>query len=393
MKKKLISIFLLATVLLVMVCALASCGDAENENTTPAVTSAVSTTHTHAFGEWETANAATCLADGVKERYCSCGEKQTATITATGHKFGDWETTKEPSLTETGEKERACACGFKETETVSKLPLVTTVTAEEWKNALDFSKFTSITVVGSESGAEDGITFEFDATIKYYGGLVHSSYSGRGYDGEDVYISYAPETLDNFYSLGTLCFRELHYLVSDYEELSDFGYSKLTYSVTEKNYRTIDSSGCIYTFWFENGRLVKYSYEENGQAEYLRGTYIFTDENTTERFNIPLDQIRTEYQDIVNSISSSTKFYYYDKSYNKVYCDSDDIKGLLNGITIEVVERYEKGLLDDKIYNYRLETSTMSSERKPIKLDIREGEIYEIKIGSTYENSTYYYTE
>ena len=41
--------------------------------------------HSCEFGEWEVAKRATCTQEGVKERFCSCGEKQTTTIASTGH--------------------------------------------------------------------------------------------------------------------------------------------------------------------------------------------------------------------------------------------------------------------------------------------------------------------
>ena len=43
------------------------------------------TTHTHSFSEWTIARAATCTENGVKERVCSCGEKETQKLPATGH--------------------------------------------------------------------------------------------------------------------------------------------------------------------------------------------------------------------------------------------------------------------------------------------------------------------
>ena len=45
--------------------------------------------HTHNFGEWSTTKNATCTEDGVKTRYCDCGEKQSDTISATGHNYVD----------------------------------------------------------------------------------------------------------------------------------------------------------------------------------------------------------------------------------------------------------------------------------------------------------------
>ena len=35
------------------------------------------TEHIHNFGEWSVTKNPTCTEDGVKSRYCECGEKQT----------------------------------------------------------------------------------------------------------------------------------------------------------------------------------------------------------------------------------------------------------------------------------------------------------------------------
>ena len=64
--------------LLVCVCAFSAC-DESNDPQTP------TNDHVHAFEEWTTIKKASCATDGVNERYCSCGEKQTQTIEALGH--------------------------------------------------------------------------------------------------------------------------------------------------------------------------------------------------------------------------------------------------------------------------------------------------------------------
>ena len=97
-------------------------------------------THTHAFGEWVTVKEATEAEEGLKERTCECGEKETETIAKLEHvhhfvdgkcecgeveghthAFGEWVTVKEATETEEGLKERTCECGEKETETIAKL--------------------------------------------------------------------------------------------------------------------------------------------------------------------------------------------------------------------------------------------------------------------------------
>ena len=45
--------------------------------------------HTHSFGEWSVTKNATCTEDGVKTRYCDCGEKHSDTIPANGHNYAD----------------------------------------------------------------------------------------------------------------------------------------------------------------------------------------------------------------------------------------------------------------------------------------------------------------
>ncbi len=77
--KKLLS---LVAFMLVFVCLLASCGGGNdnqgNDGENPPV-------HTHLFGEWEVTKSPTCTEDGIRSRYCSCGEKQTEEVYATGH--------------------------------------------------------------------------------------------------------------------------------------------------------------------------------------------------------------------------------------------------------------------------------------------------------------------
>ncbi len=77
--KKLLS---LVAFMLVFVCLLASCGGGNdnqgNNGENPP-------DHTHLFGEWEVTKSPTCTEDGIRSRYCSCGEKQTEEVYATGH--------------------------------------------------------------------------------------------------------------------------------------------------------------------------------------------------------------------------------------------------------------------------------------------------------------------
>ena len=79
--------------------------------------------HTHNFGEWVVVKEATEQEEGLKEKTCSCGEKETEVIEklAHEHKFGEWVVVLEPTEEAEGLKEKTCACGEKETETIEKL--------------------------------------------------------------------------------------------------------------------------------------------------------------------------------------------------------------------------------------------------------------------------------
>lgn len=97
MAKKLLCAIVL---MLALVCVLASCG------------------HEHNYGEWETTKATSCTAEGAKERYCSCGEKQTESISATGHSFGEWQIEHRATCLATGTDVQYCArCNYKNTRT------------------------------------------------------------------------------------------------------------------------------------------------------------------------------------------------------------------------------------------------------------------------------------
>ncbi|MCR4686491.1 MAG: FecR domain-containing protein [Lachnospiraceae bacterium] len=83
---------------------------ADSSGSTPA-NNTPAETHTHSFSEWTIVTAPTCTTAGVKERVCSCGEKETASIEPTGHK---WTTVTDsnPTCTSEGSKHDVCTvCG------------------------------------------------------------------------------------------------------------------------------------------------------------------------------------------------------------------------------------------------------------------------------------------
>ena len=107
MKKILLACLLLIT----MVVSLAACGGKDNptsnegnNNETPV--------HTHSFGEWSVTKNATCTEDGIKVRYCDCGEKQSESIPLKGHTKVVLEAISATCLTEgKTEGEKCSDCG------------------------------------------------------------------------------------------------------------------------------------------------------------------------------------------------------------------------------------------------------------------------------------------
>ena len=79
MKKNL----LISTLLLVLICVMTSCS------------------HEHQWSEWQLSKDVSCTQDGLKERTCSCGEKETETIIAS-HSWKDATCTKAKSCSKCG---------------------------------------------------------------------------------------------------------------------------------------------------------------------------------------------------------------------------------------------------------------------------------------------------
>ena len=77
-------------------------------------------TSSHTFGDWMTAQAATCTSDGWKERLCSvCGKTEKQSIPHAGHQYGEWTVVREATCTAPGLREKACVCGTKTSETIT----------------------------------------------------------------------------------------------------------------------------------------------------------------------------------------------------------------------------------------------------------------------------------
>ncbi len=103
--------------------------DSTEEVTTEAPEVTTDPPHTHTFGEWNTVKATSCKEEGLVERACSCGYKETQTIAKTEHRAGEWIIDKEATSTEEGSKHQACAvCG--ETVKTEAIPVTPHIPGE-----------------------------------------------------------------------------------------------------------------------------------------------------------------------------------------------------------------------------------------------------------------------
>lgn len=376
MAKKFLSLIML---MLTLVLAMASCGGGDSdEGGEPSG----NPQHTHAFEEWETVKDATCIAKGSKERYCSCGEKQTAEIPTKAHSFGEWQQVKAPTKTEKGSKERTCACGEKETEEIAKLSVVTTITAQQWKN--DIFDLYNCKVVGSFKGREEGINFDYNVELELNGEFVKAQYFGACEHGETSIVLYEQD--DDMFGdftglpLGDLG-EQLDKLLGDLNYWSesagnDAGYSKLTYSESEKSYSVYNDDGDLYTFWFEEGRFVKFSYVD-AKIGKLSATVTLSDFDNVPSFVLPHSEILQEMKTAMNFVSASDRFYYYDENYDEQYVDTADLINHFKNLESATFDEYEKSVYVDTV-EYEFSFDVNETKYRRANIEFEEGKLTSI---------------
>lgn len=267
MTKRLLYAFVLV---FAIVCIFTSCGDNATTNQNDS--------HIHNYEEWETTKKANCTVDGIKVRYCSCGQEQTVSISALGHNYGEWQITKQPTTSETGMKERLCACGEKETQTIDKIPVVNTVTSKEWYdffydfNDVDYSK---ITVTSDETTTftegNEVYCYKYTMTADFKNGTISQKgiefWNDKTYDIDEIdTFNKSDASFEDFISTGLMC--EFWYEL-DY---ASGGYSLFTYDTkTFSYYALIDIDGCMCkaNIYFENGKVTKITLSsvENNEFE------------------------------------------------------------------------------------------------------------------------------
>ena len=137
-------------------------------------------THTHAFEEWVQTKTPSCTVDGLRERYCSCGEKQTQTLPASGHSYNEGEVITEATCNQSGTKRYTCtaaSCRHTYTESYSLTPY----TATELYNLS--VQYVGEIVIYDKSGAELGLATGFvlssDGKIVTNYHVIEGAYSAK----------------------------------------------------------------------------------------------------------------------------------------------------------------------------------------------------------------------
>jgi len=147
-------------------------GNSTEDVTTDGTTKPGTEVHIHAFGTWKITKSASCIQDGSKERYCSCGETETSTIVAS-HTWQDATCVAAKMCTKCGVTEGAALGHTTEIGTCSRcnekiMPTIT-LPSTPISTSVKFSHARTTMKIAS-------ITYEFNGdNIKFY------------YDGEKTY--------------------------------------------------------------------------------------------------------------------------------------------------------------------------------------------------------------
>ena len=76
--------------------------------------------HQHEWGEWENISNSTCTIEGLQQRTCKCGEKDTKSIETIEHSFDEWIITNDATCIADGLRKRKCVnCDYEETDIIN----------------------------------------------------------------------------------------------------------------------------------------------------------------------------------------------------------------------------------------------------------------------------------
>ena len=249
--------------------------------------------HTHEFGDWVVVEEATTENEGVKERYCECGEKETETIPVLEveeeneeteesteeteetteepesddtqeiheHEFGDWIVEKMATTEEEGIEKRTCSCGEVEERSIPKIETIETPVLE----------------VGIKSRMNNKMLASTNQTTKVYINATFNGFTGSATfnatnsDGEVVATKTVSESGTFTLKVPTGRYAEISCILNG----EDLRRVKSTFSTIAGNF-TNDSYSLVGTFTYESAcshpsvrpRILKpATYAEKGLTE------------------------------------------------------------------------------------------------------------------------------
>ena len=204
------------TFLAVLILSLVSCEIPNLQNLQAQVS------HTHTYGEWETVKSASCTQEGIKERYCICGEKQTATIATKEHGYGLWFVTKEATYSEYGIETRTCSCGKTETRSIPKKvePTTTVLTRNQYIAEISeiFANTTNQKTLKIKTEIDEEFVSGYTIYSYYFDGVNNFVYvlSDDGYEYVEMWVGKS----GNEYLAFTKGFEDSSPATKTYEETS-----------------------------------------------------------------------------------------------------------------------------------------------------------------------------
>lgn len=292
------------------------------------VTSLAACSHVHNFDEWEAVKASTCTEEGIKERYCSCGEKQTANIILNGHNYVNGVCTTcghgnagvapdEDGSTNNDDEIQISAEEQKYNEALALLEAADYVSAHElFKELGDYkdskiylSRFHNVITSFSEVGGTAVICTYNDKNLPEEQLVSDAEYFEKftfSYDDNGNLIKLFGINSDGYSESYTHTYNENNDLIKT-ENVRSNGYSR-TYDYT----------------YAENGDLIK---EVGTSSDGYNYTYDYTyyyDENenfVTERINTDSDGRHDKYIEIYNKKDNLIKYIYISSSGYKITYD------------------------------------------------------------------------
>ena len=159
MKKN--KLFISLAVFGLLLTGLAACGGKSGEeqpSEEPGTTEPASQ-HNHKYGSWTTVTEATCSHEGLQERVCECGDKQTRPIDKLDHTWDAGTITKEATCKEPGKKLFTCTkCGEQKFEDI--------FADHTWGEAFEMPAYSTVVGYRKSECTECGEAYKLEIAAK-----------------------------------------------------------------------------------------------------------------------------------------------------------------------------------------------------------------------------------